>query len=344
MGTERENAGAVLVPASGRVVTTQQIEDAGMLMPLADPAALRAAFAERQRVLTSILDPDRDFLYRISYYDRDGKSRQMMVQSLTEAKKQVEHLGKGATFSAHPKKSGCLKLAHALGIESRLLERTGLPADPRATFSSCRYIATHKRTGRQEEGQGYCDKSERGDMKAHAIISMADTRAYCHAVLRCAGYDNVGAEEMDYDDSAGSVVIRNDIPPERDRPALSAPASGTIVEEMKSSTTPAAVPAAAAAKPASASAPSASAPSASSEPAASNAAPSGGPPPDGPGKGDVITNAMAAELSGKLLAKLGSKEKAREWLGTHAGVERSIYVREDQIGNLTKMLDAMEAP
>lgn len=339
---DEKGAGTEVVPAVGRVVTTQQIEDAGLLMPLVDPAALRAAFSERQRVLTSILDPDRDFLYSVKYKDRDGNDRSVFCNTLKEAQDQVAHLGKGSRYDAHPKKSGCLKLAHALGIESRMVETTGLPKDPRATYSSCRYIATHKRTGRQEEGQGYCDASERAKMKAHAIISMADTRAYCHAVLRCAGYDNVGAEEMELlaaGEGEIAVTIQNNIPVERDRPALASQAAPrTIVDEMKVSA-PQATPVTVAtttAAPAPAAAQSAPAP-APGEPLPP------APPPEGPGAGDVITNAMAGELSQKLLAKLGSKEKARAWLKENAGVERSIYVREDQVGSLTKMLDAMEA-
>jgi hypothetical protein len=343
MSNDRENVGTELVPAAGRVVTTQQIEDAGLMMPLADPAALRAAFQERQRVLTSILDPDRDFLYSVKYKDRDGNDRSVFTNTLAEAKAQVTHLGAGARYDAHPKKSGCLKLAHALGIESRMVETTGLPKDPRANYSSCRYIATHKRTGRQEEGQGYCDGSERSKMKAHAIISMADTRAYCHAVLRCAGYDNVGAEEMELLSLGEEVTIQNNMPVERDRPALATQnAPRTIVEEMKVSA-PAATPVTVIVQ-GSAQGPGVHVPMGAA-PVASTPEPlPPAPAPEGLGKGDVITNAMAAELSVLLLAKLGSRDKARAWLKDNAGVERSIHIREDQIGSITKKLEALEAP
>jgi hypothetical protein len=342
---DEKSVGAELVPAVGRVVTTQQIEDAGLMMPIADPAALRAAFAERQRVLTSILDPDRDFLYSVKYKDRDGNDRSVFTNTLAEAKAQVAHLGVGARYDAHPKKSGCLKLAHALGIESRMVETTGLPKDPRANYSSCRYIATHKRTGRQEEGQGYCDSSERAKMKAHAIISMADTRAYCHAVLRCAGYDNVGAEEMELlaIGDPMEVTIQNNMPVERERPALATQAAPrTIVDEMKVSA-PAATPVTVTSQ-GTAEGPGVRVPMGAA-PAASVPEPlPPAPPPEGPGKGDVITNAMAAELSALLLAKLGSRDKARAWLKDNAGVERSIHIREDQIGSVTKKLEALEAP
>jgi len=334
---EAGNVGAD-APAANRIVSTQQIEDAGMMMPLADPAALRAAFAERQRVLTSILDPNRDFVYSVKYVDRENKQRQLMVNTLKEAQEKSAFLE--GHYTAHPKKSGVLKLAHALGIESRMVETTGLPKDTRANYSSCRYIATHKRTGRQEEGQGYCDKTERVNMQNHAIISMADTRAYCHAVLRCAGYDNVGAESMEgLDDADGAVVvIQNTMPQVRERPALSSQSSPrSLVDELKQA----------------APAPQGE-PVAKTERTAPAAAAPQSPPPDEAttpsadaaiaGKGDVITNAMAAELSQLLLAKLGSKEKAREWLKDKAGVERSVHVRDDQLGSLKSMLNALEAP
>lgn len=354
-----ENVDTELVPAASRAVTTQQMEDAGLMMPLVDPAALRAAFAERQRVLTSILDPERDFLYSIKYYDpRDGnRQRTMLTTSLKDAQAKVAHLGLGASYSAHPKKSGVLKLAHALGIESRRIDVAGLPADPRVNYSVCRYMATHKRTGRQEEGQGYCDKSEKGgSMNNHAIISMADTRAYCHAVLRCAGYDNVGAEEIELVDVEPMVVITNEPPPvrERERPALVETTSPTVLDVSLASTparetvaarpaaTPAQAPTAATA-PVTKPEPEPSASGAASE--TSGAAPTDPAPAMAPvGPADVITNAMAGELSKLLMAKLGSKPQAQKWLMDNAGVERSVHVREDQIGDLTKKLNAMETP
>lgn len=346
--SEEKNAGTDVVPAAGRVVTSSQIEDAGLMMPLADPSALRAAFAERQRVLTSILDPERDFLYSIRYFDRDGKQRQMMCNTLTEAKAAAKHVN--GTYSAHPKKSGVLKLAHALGIEATRMEVKGLPDDPRATFSACRYIAKHRRTGRQEEGQGYCDKAEQQNRQAHAIISMADTRAYVHAVLRCAGYDNVGAEEMELDDSLVTTLVVTTIqsnlpadrpaerPAERERPALSASTAPTTLADVMpaaaSTPEPATVsrpverPAAQAAQ----AAPTTTAPTT----AASSEAE---PPMEG-----RITKAMAAELSALLLGKLGSRDRASEWLVANAGVARSIYVQEAQFGTLKKALEALEAP
>lgn len=339
MEEEKKSVGAEMVPAERRVITAQQIEDAGLLMPLVDPAALRAAFAERQRVLTSILDPNRDFVYSVRYFDRENKQRTYSCGTLDEAKKQAKHLtGEERNYSAHPKKSGVLKLAHALGIESRMVSVEGLPKDPRATWSSCRYLATHKRTNRQEEGQGYCDKTEKGGgMHNHAIISMADTRAYCKAVLRCAGYDNVGADEIDLDDSVLDVRIETDMPERRERPALAEthiPTTLTDAMTAPAATAPVTTPAPVAAP--------ASTPAPVEQPTPASTPLPASPPPDGPGKGDVITNAMAAKLSKLMIEKCGSKEKAREWLQRNAGVERSIYVRQDQVGELEKKLEAME--
>lgn len=304
------------VDVEHKSVNVQDLERMGIMMPMADPAALRAAFAYKMRILTSILDPDRDMIYSIRYYDSGGKQKQIIANSLREAKEKAKHLN--GSWSAHPKKSGVMKLAHALGIETRLVERTGLPTEPNARFSSCRYVATHKRTGFSAEGQGYCDAQERD--KNHAIISMADTRAYCHAVLRCAGYDQVGAEALDLDnpDDNESVTIQPARP--ENMPALpesTGQPSGTVVSAPSTSARPKEVAAA-------------------TETPPTSAAPQG--------RGDVITNAMAAQLSAKLLAKLGSKPKAKDWLVANAGVERTIYVREDQFNKLDSMLDSMEVP
>jgi len=339
MSEEKDVSTTQVVAPTSRIVTTQQMEDAGIIMPLADPAVIRAANAERQRVLTSILDPDRDFLYSVKYVDRDGKQRQTMVSTRKEADDQAKHVG--GVWSAHPKKSGVLKLAHALGIESKKVETTGLPKDPRATYSSCTYIATHKRTGRQEEGQGYCDKTEKAGMQNHAIISMADTRAYCHAVLRCAGYDNVGAESMVTDGIDDDfITIHNTIPVERARPALASMAAPrTINDELAATAPPAAEAVPAVATPAAATA-STTASAPASQPASQPSSPASSPA----STEGLITNAQAAELSQLLLAKLGSKDKARGWLMENANVERSLHVREDQIGKLKSMLNALEAP
>lgn len=333
--SEKKESTGLAAAVHGTVVTSGEMEAAGLMMPIADPASLRAAFAERQRILTSVLDPNYDFLYTVRYFDREGKPRQVICQTLDEAKKQAAHLS--ATFTAHPKKSGVIKLAHALGIESRQVEVNGLPKDPKAKYSAVRYIARHRRTGREEEGQGYCDFEEKSNMKAHAVISMADTRAYCHAVLRCAGYDNVGAEALDaggVNDDDVAVTIRTTIPT-AEHQALPAQTRPPVMTDVLASAPPAAKP-----EPT----PAPVTPEPKPEPAAAREPLPPVPPSDAAPRGGVITNAMAAELSEMMVAKLGSKPKAREWLVTNAGVERSIHVREDQIGDLKKKLEAMGVP
>jgi hypothetical protein len=356
MSDEKESAGLLPAPAGGigtKTFSSSELEAMGLAMPLVEPTVLRAAFAERERIITSILDPNNDFLYSVRYADPagQGKVKQAFVQRLDRALELAK--ATNGEWSAHPTKSGCLKLAHALGIESRRVEVTGLPVDQRANWSSCRYIARHRRTGREEEGQGYCDGTEKGGkMAAHAIISMADTRAYCHAVLRCAGYDKVGADSMVFDEDETVTVISHDrraqmvvnAPP----PALatSSQASGTIVDHMGGETaspeTAQVESATVAKKEEPTPAKEAPAPAATQEPAPA-AAPAQAPANIRVNPDSLITNAQAAALSNRLLTIFGSKPKASAWLVENAGVERSIHVTEDKFNPLMKKLDALEA-
>lgn len=314
--SELENPGTNIVPVEmdGSIVTDQEIEASGLMMPRVAPAVLREAFAYRQKVLTSVLDPNRDFIYSIRYF-ADGKQKQMTAGTLDEAKKHASFLN--GTWSAHPKKSGVLKIAHALGIQCRLVERTGLPLDQRANFSFCTYQAVHSRTGHTAEGQGYCDKTERD--KVHALVSMADTRAYCHAVLRCAGYDQVGAESLDVGDGDEAVTIQHQAPPKALVPET-APKPLDLREPPPKTQ---------------------AAPAVTESPKASAETPAPAPTPSASGSG-VITNAMAALLSKKMLDKLGSREKCREWLMTNFGYERSVHVPEDKYQQVVAKIDAVE--
>ncbi len=331
---ETETVGAELVPAEGTTITTQQIEQLGLLMPLASPAIIRAAFAERQRVLTSILDPERDFLYSVSYTDNGGQQRSKLFDSLEATKNAMTHLGV-KKYSAHPRKSGCLKLAQALGIESKCISVVGLPTDPNASYSSCIFVATHKKTGRSEEGQGFCDFKEKPG-KAHVVISMANTRAYCHAVLRCAGYDNVGADEVEglgWD--GGEIVTIAPYVNGAQAPALVGDTTPvTVTAEIAKAT-----PAPTVAQQAQAIISGASRPAPTEQMAPKPQTAPAEPLPEG-----VITRSMAADLSALLMSKLGSKDKALAWLKTNAGVERSIHVKEDQYATLTVKLNEMETP
>lgn len=321
-------------------MSNQQLEDAGFMMPIADPRVLRAALKERQRMLTSIMDPETDFLYTVKYTDSGGKQQQKLFTSPEAAKNAVTFL-KG-TLSAHPKKSGCLKLALALGIESKEVRTEGLPGDQRATYSSSHFISTHKRSGRVEEGQGYCDRAEKPDAKNFAIISMANTRAMCHAILRCAGVDVVGADELDFTETGDSVLFSYNVPPVREQQpmaALSSSAAEVVIPE------PVAAPAAVqtAAKATSAPTPAAAAPAApaATAPSVPTSAPTAqsvqaARPEDTaasapiPGSGELVSGAMAGILSERMLAALGSRPVAVAWLKDNLGVERSLYVYANQ--------------
>jgi hypothetical protein len=322
-------------------VTSQQLEDAGLSMPLADPAALRAAFAQRQRMLLSVCDPNRDFLYVIRYVDIDGKPKSRYETNYDAAKEL--HRVLGGDLGAYPKKSGCMKIAHALGIQTNVVSREGLPADPRAVHSFCTVRAVHKRTGRQEEGQGYCDRDEKRFAYAekHAIISMAETRAYCHAVLRCAGFDSVSADAIVVEESPEETVsITTTMPVERERPAVtSLPAPSATVADLLGTTAtpqrqeqPVSAPAQAAAA--------TTTPATTTTPAATATTPAS----SSDDRRGLVTKSMAKIISDLLMQKLGSKERARDWLREAAGVERSVDIREDAYGGLKEKLEALTSP
>ena len=156
---------------------------------------------------------------------------------------------------------------------------------------------------------------------------------------------------LDIDLIDGVVTIHNSLPAERERPVLAAESTARPVTVVSAAperaVVPAVVPAAvpvAASVAAVQSAPKATPVATAPVATAPVATPVSEPSPVSDGKGEVITNAMAAELSALLLAKLGSRDRASAWLRENAGVERSIYVKEDQIGSLTKKLEAMETP
>src|SRR5262249_11884265 len=118
-------------------------------------------------------------------------------------------------YRGHPKKSGVVKLAGALGIIAKRTSQQGLPQDPRADYASVVYEATYaQRPEHTAEGIGMCDGSERSRMTKHEIASTADTRAYNRAVLRLAGFSDVSAEEViaasalgDEDEKRGVAVV-----------------------------------------------------------------------------------------------------------------------------------------
>lgn len=176
----------------GTEITLGQLAELGFIMPVATPEVLRAAFDNRQKMIAAILDP-RDYLYTVPYVEQ-GRTKQQVCQTLEEAKKWA---GTYKTeWKANPKKSGVVKIAVALGIRAERMKTAGLPDDPKADFAYCVYKAVHKATGAEAEGVGWCDKAERGNRSTHDLIAMADTRAYCRAVLRLAGLGDVSADEI----------------------------------------------------------------------------------------------------------------------------------------------------
>lgn len=191
-GSETDVVPTAMVVAGDQSSLTD-LADLGFITPIATPARLRAAFAEKQRLYAAILD-ESDYIYTVSYTE-NGKTRQNIYTRREDAEKAAKAYG--VDIRASPKKSGIVKLASALGIQARRRMVRGLPDDPAATYSYVVYEATHQRTGRSEEGIGWCDKTERGGrISSHDVIATADTRAYNRAILRLAGFGDVSADEI----------------------------------------------------------------------------------------------------------------------------------------------------
>jgi len=314
----------------------QQLADMGFLVPVADPATLRAAYAFRQKVLASILDPEHDFLFTISYEER-GRSQEKVTTSYSEAKRFCEAYK--TTYKANPKKSGVVKLATAFGIEARIVEQKGLPYEAQATWAWCKYEVRHVKTGKIEVGQGYASVDERPGrvMPKHHCIALADTRAYSRAVLRLAGFGEVGAEEVMTDGPLPQIF--QDTPPQRsfqpsqthrlperttqpvsfysDETSVQAPVRPPTVTVQPAAVQPAAV---------------------------QQFAEMPNPPIPMPSTktGEVITDAQIKKLSTLLMSKLGSKERAIEWLKKSAGVSTTREVRDNDYPKLLSALEAME--
>ncbi|NDD31558.1 MAG: hypothetical protein EB084_25180, partial [Proteobacteria bacterium] len=311
-----------------------QLAEMGFLVPVADPATLRAAYAFRQKVLASILDPEHDFLFTISYEER-GRSMEKITTSYSEAKRFCEAYK--TSYKANPKKSGVVKLATAFGIEARIVEQKGLPYDQQATFAWCKYEVRHTKTGKVEVGQGYASVDERPGrvMPKHHCIALADTRAYSRAVLRLAGFGEVGAEEVIADGPLPQIV--QDTPPQRPAvavqrlPERTSSAVTTFYSHPADREEPVVVErTAAAARPA--------------EPErVVQSEPQAAPiPMPQPGRvGDVITDAQIKKLSGLLMNKLGTKDRAIEWLKKNAGLSTTREVREADYPKLMSTLEAM---
>jgi hypothetical protein len=188
-----DNSSSAIERSAQSAISAEKLRDLGIMVPIADPIQLRAAFDQKQRLYAAILDPS-DYLYTVSYME-NGRTRQFVSQYREHAEKVA------GTYSvpviATPKKSGIVKLARALGIVARRVGTRGLPEDANATFSYVTYEATHEASGTVEQGIGWCDMSERGGkISKHDVIATADTRAYNRAVLRLSGFGEVSADEV----------------------------------------------------------------------------------------------------------------------------------------------------
>ena len=281
-------------------ITLDQLGNLGFITPIASPEVLRAAFDQRQKMIAAILDP-RDFIYTVPYVE-NGRQKQQVCNSKEEAEKWSAQYG--TRYTANPKKSGVVKLAVALGIEAKRTGCSGLPDDGMANFSYATYVARHTRTGAEAEGVGWCDRAERGGrMSTHDIIAMADTRAYCRAVLRLAGLGDVSADEIlgspDFI-GGGTQVVDGPAPtspPKRPaQAAIQAPVAEVKLEAVVESRVEA-------------------------EP--ETVSQGWNLSPGGNDDEILVTQAQAQKLSLLAVEKLGTKEDARKWLNQTFGLSRS---------------------
>lgn len=214
---------------AGETASLQDLADLGFITPIATPARLRAAFAEKQRLYAAILD-ESDYIYTVAFTE-NGRTKQNIYTRREDAEKAAKAYG--VDIRASPKKSGIVKLASALGIEARRKMTRGLPDTPDATYSYVVYEAMHKRTGRSEEGIGWCDKTERGGrISSHDIIATADTRAYNRAILRLAGFGDVSADEIVAGASSDEGPVQAE-PPAKKPLALPASTSDEIITAQR---------------------------------------------------------------------------------------------------------------
>jgi hypothetical protein len=221
--TEVASHSGAIERAAPVTLSKERLAELGVMLPVVDPAELRAAFAEKQRLYAAILD-ENDYLYTVAY--REGsQTRQYVSPNKSSAEKYAQQYS--TQVIATPKKSGIVKLARALGITAKRTLTRGLPEDAGATYSYVVYEATHGSSGTTEQGIGWCDTTERGGkISRHDIIATADTRAYNRAILRLSGFGDVSADEViagPVDDAKGVIVAD---PPQRRADPL--PAIGSV--------------------------------------------------------------------------------------------------------------------
>lgn len=343
-----------------RTFTLEELGALGFIVPVADPQTLRSGFAFRQKMIAAILDPEHDFLYTFSYQER-GQTIEKTTSSYSEVKKYVEMYK--CQYKALPKISGVLKLATAFGIEARIIEQRGIPIEPNATYAYCRYEVKHPKTGRTEQGVGMASTNERRNpMPAHHCLALADTRAYSRAVRRLTGFGAVGAEEVGAPEAPEPMprIIQGAVPKRLTQAVQREPFIGwdasqqeqevvvSAVDPAKKANgakaSPTAVATQAPGQTATTQAPTTTTPAAASPQASPQPADIGIPMPTPGATTPVITDAQVIKLSKLAVAKLGTKDRAIEWLKTNAGVSSTREVREADYSKILSALEAMKEP
>lgn len=166
----------------------------GMIVPISTPEGLRHLYATRQKMYAAILD-ENDYLWIVKFKGDKGGGRQYIAANKKEAEERAEALH--GDIMCKPTKSGVQKLAEALGITSRCVIREERTYNRTTIGIYCEYEAKHELSGKIESGVGFCGKDERyGKISIHEMITTADTRAYCRAVLRLSAFGDVSAEEI----------------------------------------------------------------------------------------------------------------------------------------------------
>ena len=211
--------------AAGAPITTslQNLISMGLVVPIATPEDIRAAFSIQQKLIANILD-EHDYLYVVPYTADGNKPRRYITTDRSSA----IQFAKGyelpvSAIRAAPKKSGIQKLAAALGISARRVMSGGLPNEPASDYAWVEYEARHDKTGRTASGMGFCNAKERSGT-AHEVIATADTRGYNRSVLRLAGFGDTSADDIVGTAPPQNLQITSDSSELKDappRPALS---------------------------------------------------------------------------------------------------------------------------
>ena len=195
----------------------QNLISMGLVVPIATPEDIRAAFSIQQKLIANILD-EHDYLYVVPYTADGNKQRRY----ITTDRKSAIQFAKGyelplSAVRAAPKKSGIQKLAAALGISARRVMNGGLPTEPASDYAWVEYEARHDKTGRTASGVGFCNMKERNGT-AHEVIATADTRGYNRSVLRLAGFGDTSADDIVGTTTPQNVQLTSDPSELKDAP------------------------------------------------------------------------------------------------------------------------------